>query len=57
MPVSVCFGVPERILVRGSNFNQDGSSLMGLTFAEIVTGWLSGSIKSVLDSFAAKGIP
>lgn len=30
---------------------------MGLTFAEIVTGWLSGSIKSVLDSFAAKGIP
>lgn len=57
MPVSVCLGVPERIFVKGSNFNQDGRSLMGLTFAEIVTGWLSGSMKSVFESFAAKGIP
>lgn len=30
---------------------------MGLTFAEIVTGWLSGSMNSVFESFDAKGIP
>lgn len=55
--MSVCLGVPERILVRGSNFNQEGKSLMGLTFAAMVTGWLSGSMKSVFESFAANGIP
>ena len=55
--MSVCLGVPERILVRGSNFSQEGKSLMGLTFAEMVTGWLSGSMNSVFESFDAKGMP
>ncbi len=55
--MSVYFGIPERIFVKGSNFSQDGRSPMGLTFAEIVTGWLSGSKKSVFESLVAKGIP
>ncbi len=57
MPVSVAEGVPDKILVSGSNFSHCGKSLMGLTLAKIVIGWLSGSIKRVRDSFAAKGIP
>jgi hypothetical protein len=57
VPVSVYFGVPERILVRGSNVNHDGKLLIGLTFADIVIGWLSGSMNRVFESFAAKGMP
>jgi len=55
--VSVYFGIPESIFVKGSNYSQDGRSPMGLTLAEIITCWLSGSMKSVFESLAAKGIP
>ena len=57
VPVSVCFGIPDRIFVKGSNFNHAGKLLIGLTFAEIDNGWLSGSMKSVFDNFTANGMP
>ncbi len=57
MPVSVADGIPDKMFVRGSNLSQEGRSLMGLTLAERVIGWLSGSMKRVLESFAAKGMP
>ena len=57
MPVSVAVGMPDKMVVRGSNLSQEGRLLMGLTLAERVIGWLSGSMKRVLESLTAKGMP
>ena len=57
MPVSVAVGMPDKMVVRGSNLSQEGRLLIGLTLAERVIGWLSGSMKRVLESLTAKGMP